>query len=87
MIDYGDRATVMVLLHGEVCGKKEAGRILGCGTAHINSMLEDGRLDYACEGKKVCVRSIARYIAEPKKADEEARIRRVKMKYKTEFAV
>lgn len=87
MIDYGDRATVMVLLHGEVCGKKEAGRILGCGTAHINSMLKDGRLDYACEGKKVCVRSIARYIAEPRKADEEARIRRVKMKYKTEFAV
>ena len=87
MIDYGDRATVMVLLHGEVCGKREAGKILGCGTAHINSMLEDGRLDYACEGKKVCVRSIARYIAEPRKADEEARIRRVKMKYKTEFAV
>ena len=87
MIDYSDRATVMVLLHGEVCGKKEAGKILGCGTAHINSMLEDGRLDYACEGKKVCVRSIARYIAAPKKADEEARIRRVKMKYKTEYAV
>ena len=87
MIDYRDRATVMVLLHGEVCGKREAGKILGCGTAHINSMLEDGRLDYACEGKKVCVRSIARYIAEPKKMDEEARIRRVKMKYKTEFAV
>lgn len=87
MINYSDRATVMVLLHGEVCGKREAGRILGCGTAHINSMLEDGRLDYACEGKKVCVRSIARYIAEPKKADEEARVRRVKMKYNSEFAV
>lgn len=87
MIDYKDRETVMVLLHGEVCGKSEAAKLLDCGTGHINTMLEDGRLDYACGGRKVCVRSIARYIAEPRKADEEARKRRIQMKYNCEFAV
>lgn len=87
MIDYSNRETVMVLLHGEVCGRSEAAKILDCSAGHIGTMLADGRLDYACGGKKVCVRSIARYIAEPRKADEEARKRRVKMKYKSEFAV
>lgn len=87
MINYGDRATVMVLLHGEVCGKREAGKILGCSASRINSMIADGRLDAACEGKKVDVRSIARYIAAPAKEDEAARIRRMKLKHNSDWAV
>ena len=87
MIDYSDRAPVMVLLHGEVCSKREAGKILGCGAGKIGSMIADGRLDAACEGKKVDVRSIARYIAAPAKEDEAARIRRIKMKNNSNYAV
>lgn len=87
MIDYGDRATVMVLLHGEVCSKREAGKILACSASKVNSMIADGRLDAACEGKKVDVRSIARYIAAPAREEEAARIRRMKLKHNSEWAV
>ena len=76
MIDYNDRATVMVLIHGEVCKKAAAARILDCGPEMINQMLKDGRLDAACEGTMVDVRSIARYIAAPKQEDFAAKQRR-----------
>lgn len=87
MIDYNDRATVMVLLHGEVCSKQKAGELLHCGVSKISSMIDDGRLDAACEGKKVDVRSIARYIAAPAQQDDEARIRRLKKRNGSGFAV
>lgn len=87
MIDYNDRATVMVLLHGEVCSKQKAGELLHCGVSKISSMIEDGRLDAACDGKKVDVRSIARYIASPAQQDDEARIRRLKKRNGSGFAV
>lgn len=76
MINYDDRATVMVLIHGEVCKKAAAAKILDCSAAQINQMIRDGRLDAACEGSMVDVRSIARYIAAPKQEDFEARQRR-----------
>ena len=87
MVDYNDRATVMVLLHGEVCSKQKAGELLHCGVSKISSMIEDGRLDAACEGKKVDVRSIARYLASPAQQDDEARIRRLKKRNGSGFAV
>ena len=87
MVDYNDRATVMVLLHGEVCSKQKAGELLHCGVSKISSMIDDGRLDAACEGKKVDVRSIARYIASPAQQDDEARIRRLKKRNGSGFAV
>lgn len=87
MIDYGDRVTVMVMLHGEVCSKREAARILDCSASRINAMIGDGRLEAACEGKKVDVRSIARYIAAPAQEDEEARMRRIKMRHRSDWAV
>ena len=87
MIDYNDRATVMVLLHGEVCSKQKAGELLHSGVSKISSMIDDGRLDAACEGKKVDVRSIARYIASPAQQDDEARIRRLKKRNGSGFAV
>ena len=76
MIDFEDRATVMVMLYGETCKRTQAAKILGVGMAKINSMLEDGRLDAACEGAMVDVRSIARYIAAPKQEEFEAKQRR-----------
>jgi hypothetical protein len=39
-------------------------------------MLADGRLETACAGEMVDVRSIAAYICQPKQADFEAKVRR-----------
>ena len=66
----------MVEKYGEVCKKSKAARILDRSAHTINAMLRDGRLDDACGGTRVDVRSIARYIAAPKQEDFEARKRR-----------
>lgn len=87
MIDPNERAALMVEAYGEVCTKAQAARILRRGPTAIRSMLADGRLDAACEGEMVDVRSIARYIAAPKQADEAARQRRIKLRHNSEWAV
>lgn len=71
-----DRLTDMLERYGEVCTRVAAARILGCSTGKIKSMLQDGRLALACGGTMVDVRSIARYIAQPRQIDEAARQRR-----------
>ena len=71
-----DRLTDMLERYGEVCTRVAAARILGCSTGKIKNMLKDGRLDTACGGTMVDVRSIARYIAQPRQIDEAARQRR-----------
>lgn len=68
-----ERERDMVAMHGEVCSKAEAGRILHVATNTVRAMLEDGRLDAACQGTRVDVRSIARYILSPAKANAKAR--------------
>jgi hypothetical protein len=50
-------------------------------------MMADGRLKDACIGKKVSVRSIARFVCEPKVVCNEVRIEKMKQKYGTEYAV
>ena len=87
MIPVDDRVELMVRAHGEVCTKAYAARLLNCAPATIGQMIQDGRLDPACEGKRVDVRSIARFIARPEEEKMKARLRRVKMRYKSEFAV
>ena len=87
MIDIKERTELMVAAYGEVCTRAQAGRILHRGPGAIGSMLKDGRLDAACEGEMVDVRSIARYITAPKQEDEAARIRRLKLKHNSEWAV
>ena len=62
--------------YGEVCTKTRAAKILSRTPNTINAMLRDGRLDDACGGTMVDVRSIARFMAAPKKEDFEARKRR-----------
>lgn len=84
---HEDRAEAMVRMYGEVCTKSAAARMLNCAAGTIYKMLDDGRLDEACEGKMVDVRSIARYIAAPKQEDFEARKRRLKMRNNTQFVV
>ena len=75
------RMNDMLESYGEVCKRSAAARILGCSTGKIAAMLKDGRLDTACGGNMVDVRSIARYICQPKQADELARQRRMGRKW------
>lgn len=48
--------------YGEHVDKSTAARILGVTRATVYAMLKDGRIKGACGGKRVDVRSIARYI-------------------------
>ena len=87
MIDVSEREMLMVKAYGEVCKKADAARILNRNIATINLMLTDGRLEPACEGSRVDVRSIARYIAAPAQIEENARITRIKRRNGSEWAV
>ena len=71
-----EREELLTAQHGEVTTVSNAARILSRARNTVVAMLADGRLDYACQGTMVDVRSIARYIMEPRKQDHEARIRR-----------
>ena len=70
------RVESMVRMYGEVCSKAQASRILNCSFQTVNNMLRDGRLETACGGEKVDVRSIAEYILNPRQADFDARCRK-----------
>ena len=52
----------LVQRHGEYVDKTVAARILGVTRATVYAMLADGRISGACEGRRVDVRSIGRYI-------------------------
>lgn len=52
----------LVNQYGVHVDKSTAARILCVTRATVYAMLADGRIDGACEGKRVDVRSIARYI-------------------------
>ena len=71
-----DRLTDMLERYGEVCTKTMAAKILGRTPKTVSVMLEDGRLESACAGTMVDVRSIAKYITQPRQIDEAARQRR-----------
>lgn len=71
-----DRLDDMLSRYGEVCTRTVAARILGCSVGKVKAMLHDGRLETACAGTMVDVRSIAEYITQPQQIDEAARQRR-----------
>ena len=71
-----EREDLLVAQHGEVTTISNAARVLSRARNTIMEMLRDGRLDYACEGTRVDVRSIARYIMAPRQEDFAARQRR-----------
>lgn len=64
----------LVAHYGAHVDKSTAARILGVTRATVYAMLADGRIEGACEGKRVDVRSIARYIysGKPKNKGEKA---------------
>ena len=72
-----DRMSDMLSRYGEVCKRSVAARILGCSKGKIRAMLEDGRLELACGGTMVDVRSIAAYITRPREMNAEARQRKM----------
>lgn len=71
-----DRLDDMLSRYGEVCTKTMAAKILGRTPKTVRVMLEDGRLESACAGTMVDVRSIARYITAPQQSEFDARMRR-----------
>lgn len=76
-----DRLNDMLERYGECCIKTVAAKILGRSPRTITTMLEDGRLEYACGGTMVDVRSIAAYIMRPREMDEISRQRKLGRKW------
>ena len=64
----------LVAQYGKHVDKTATAKILGVTRATVYAMLEDGRIEGACEGKRVDVRSIARYIysGKPKNKGQKA---------------
>ena len=52
----------LVDMHGTYVDKSTAAKILGVCRATVYAMLADGRIEGACSGRRVDVRSIARYL-------------------------
>ena len=57
------KADELIARYGEYVDKTVAARILGVTRATIYAMLADGRISGACEGRRVDVRSIGRYMS------------------------
>lgn len=72
-----DRTEDMISRYGEAVTITGAGRILNRDRTTIYRMLEDGRLDTACAGTMVDVRSIARYICAPATYCRKVRMRKI----------
>lgn len=81
MENAAERESIMVAQYGEVVNFTTAGKILSRSIKTIKAMLEDGRIDYACAGTSVDVRSIARYIMAPRQEDFKARVRKTGRKW------
>ena len=64
----------LVEQYGAHVDKSTAARILGVTRVTVYAMLADGRIEGACGGRRVDVRSIARYIysGKPKNKGEKA---------------
>lgn len=85
---YEERCRIMVEQYGEACTKKIAAHILGMRDHRtIARWIAEGRIDDACAGTMVDVRSLARYLTAPKQMDLEARRRKMALKYNHEFVV
>ena len=84
---YQQRVDDMVTRYGEVVPKVVAGKILHRSPLTIRNMLDDGRLQSACAGTMVDVRSIADYICAPEQADGEACRRKYYQKTGSQFHV
>lgn len=87
VMTYEDRSRQMVAEYGETCSKAVAARIMGCDSRTINRWIADGRIDSACAGTRVDVRSLARYITAPGEEDFQARKRIYALRTGSKFYV
>lgn len=62
----GGKEQELTARYGEYVDKTVAAGILGVTRTTVYAMLEDGRIDGACGGRRVDVRSIARYMVRPR---------------------
>lgn len=65
----------LTLRYGEYVDKTVAAQILGVTRATVYAMLADGRIRGACSGRRVDVRSIARYMQTPRGAGRRANMK------------
>ena len=82
-----ERTDDMLDRYGECCTRVKAAKILGRSTAWVNTAMKDGRLDTACGGTMVDVRSIARYLCSPKTEDNNARMQKMRTKRNIRWSV
>lgn len=82
-----ERTDDMLARYGECCNRAAAAKILGRSATWIRYALEDGRLDFACAGTMVDVRSIARYLCAPRDEDIKARKTKYLLKRGSEMAI
>ena len=80
------RANELTERYGEYVDKTVAARILGVTRATVYAMLDDGRIQGACEGRRVSVSSIEQYMMKPK-LGEGGRSRRGKKRPLSEAAM
>ena len=73
----------LALRYGEYVDKTVAAQILGVTRATVYAMLADGRIMGAYSGKRVDVRSIARYMQMQRSKDAQRADRRTKKAAKT----
>ena len=73
------RADELTKRYGEYVDKTVAARILGVTRTTVYAMLADGRIQGACSGRRVSVKSIEQYMLKPK-LGEGRRSRRGKKK-------
>ena len=59
------REASLVERYGESVDKTSAAKLLGVTRSTVYTMLSDGRILGACGGRRVDVRSIARYLSQP----------------------
>lgn len=63
----------LVSRYGEYVDKTVTARILGVTRATVYAMLADGRIEGACGGRRVSVRSIAQYMVRPRNRREKVK--------------
>lgn len=66
------KTEALVYEHGEYVDKTLAAKILGVTRATVYAMLADGRIAPACEGRRVDVRSIGRYMTSARSSNAPA---------------
>ena len=59
---YGMEESDIIKRHGEYVDKTVAAKLLGVSRATVYAMLADGRIETGYGGKRVSVRSIAKFI-------------------------